>query len=197
MVVHLTTNASLMNGPETFQRAVYLIHSPGQLLPLIEWGLIFLPLIFHAVLGVWIARSGQSNSHQYRYTSNRRYTFQRWTGIIALVYLFFHILHLHGWAHFEVWLNIIRPLGFGQFAPYNAASTLVAAMNNWIWPPFYLVGVLACVYHLANGLWTAGITWGLWISPTAQARASKVCTVLGAGIGSDCNDSVVGSSVTG
>ncbi len=51
MVVHLTTNASLMNGPETFQRAVYLIHSPGQLLPLIEWGLIFLPLIFHAVTG--------------------------------------------------------------------------------------------------------------------------------------------------
>ncbi len=55
-------------------------------------------------------------------------------------------------------------------------------MNNWIWPPFYLVGVMACVYHLANGLWTAGITWGLWISPTAQARASKVCTVLGAGL---------------
>ena len=57
MVVHLGTNASLINGPETFQRAVYLIHSPGPLLPLIEWGGIFLPLIFHAVIGVWIART--------------------------------------------------------------------------------------------------------------------------------------------
>ncbi len=59
MVVHLTTNASLLNAPETFQRAVYLIHSPGKLLPLIEWGFIFAPLVFHAVLGVWIAKTGK------------------------------------------------------------------------------------------------------------------------------------------
>jgi succinate dehydrogenase / fumarate reductase cytochrome b subunit len=182
MVVHLTTNASLMNAPETFQRAVYLIHSPGKLLPLIEWGFIFAPLVFHAVLGVWIARTGQSNSSQYRFTSNKRYSWQRWTGFIALVYLFFHILHLHGWFHAEIWLDAIRPIGFGAFRPYNAASTLVVAMEGWVWPAFYLIGMLACVYHLANGLWTAGITWGLWISPAAQARATKLCAVLGLGL---------------
>jgi succinate dehydrogenase / fumarate reductase cytochrome b subunit len=183
MAVHLTTNASLLNAPETFQRAVYLIHSPGKLLPLIEWGLIFAPLIFHAVLGVWIARSGKSNSGQYRYASNRRYTWQRWTGIIALVYLFFHILHLHGWFHAELWLSGVRRLGFASFRPYNAASTLVEAMQGYVWPAFYLVGMLACVYHLANGLWTAGITWGLWISPQAQKRASKLCLAIGIGLG--------------
>ncbi len=179
MVVHLTTNASLMNGSETFQRAVYLIHSPGDLLPLIEWGGIFGPLVFHAVLGVWIARTGRMNDGQYKFVSNRRYSWQRWTGFIALVYLFFHILHLHGWFHSHIWLDAIRPVGFGTFRPYNAASTLVLAMNGWVWPAFYLVGVLCCVYHLANGLWTAGITWGLWISPAAQARATKVCSVIG------------------
>ncbi len=179
MVVHLTTNASLINGAETFQRAVYLIHSPGKLLPLIEWGGIFSPLIFHALLGVWIAKTGKLNSGQYRFASNRRYSWQRWTGFVALVYLFVHILHLHGWFHAEPWLGVIRPLGMGAFSPYNAASTLVAAMDGWAWPAFYLVGVLCCVYHLANGLWTAGITWGLWISPTAQARATKVCTAFG------------------
>lgn len=179
MVVHLTTNASLLNAPETFQRAVYMIHSPGKLLPLIEWGFIFTPLIFHAVIGVWIAKTGKSNSLQYRFASNRRYSWQRWTGFIALVYLFFHILHLHGWYHGELWLAGVRQLGFASFRPYNAASTLVAAMQGWVWPTFYLVGVLACVYHLANGLWTAGITWGLWISPQAQQRASKLCLAIG------------------
>ncbi len=182
MVVHLTTNASLLNGPETFQRAVYLIHSPGKLLPLIEWGLIFAPLVFHAAIGVWIAKTGTANSSQYQFTSNKRYTWQRWTGFIALAYLFFHILHLHGWFHAGFWLNAIHPIGFGSFRPYNAASTLVAAMQGWVWPPFYLIGMLACVYHLANGLWTAGITWGLWISPAAQARASKICVVIGLGL---------------
>ncbi|MEM6473785.1 MAG: succinate dehydrogenase, partial [Planctomycetota bacterium] len=42
MCVHLTVNSTLINGPETFQAAVFLIHSPGKLLPLIEWGAIFL-----------------------------------------------------------------------------------------------------------------------------------------------------------
>lgn len=182
MCVHLTTNASLLNGPETFQRAVFLIHSPGQLLPLIEWGGIFGPLVFHAVLGIWIAKTGRTNSSQYRFTSNKRYSWQRWTGFIALVYLFLHVMHLHGGVHFEGWMNAIDKIGFGQFRPYNAGSSLVYAMQRGygvIWPVIYLVGVLACVYHFINGLWTAGITWGLWISPKAQQRATKVCVALG------------------
>jgi succinate dehydrogenase / fumarate reductase cytochrome b subunit len=179
MVVHLTTNASLMNGPATFQRAVYAIHSFGKLLPLIEWGGIFLPLIFHAVLGVWIAKTGKMNDSQYRFASNRRYSWQRWTGFVALVYLFFHILHMHGWFHAHFWLDAISNFGLGVFKPYSAASTLVLAMQGWFWPGFYLIGMLCCVYHLANGLWTAGITWGLWISPAAQDRATKVCGAIG------------------
>ncbi|QEF99355.1 Succinate dehydrogenase cytochrome b558 subunit [Stieleria maiorica] len=182
MCVHLTTNASLLGSVEIFQRAVFLIHSPGPLLPLIEWGGIFLPLIFHAVLGIWIAKTGKTNSSQYRFTSNRRYSWQRWTGFIGLVYLFLHVMHLHGGVHAEGWMNAIDKIGFGQFSPYNAGSSLVAAMNlgyGVIWPVIYLVGVLALVYHFINGIWTAGITWGLWISPQAQARATKVCVALG------------------
>ena len=43
----------------------------------------------------------------------------------------------------------------------------------------YVVGTLSCVYHLANGLWTMGITWGVWTSAKAQARASVVCAAFG------------------
>ena len=179
MVVHLTTNASLINGTQTFQRAVYLIHAPGKLLPIIEWGAIFLPLVFHAVIGVWISKTGTYNSSQYTFTSNRRYVVQRITGIVALIYLFFHILHLHGWFHAPFWLDAVRGMGLANFRPYNAGSTLADAMNGWVWPLFYLIGVLSCVYHLANGLWTSGITWGLWVSPKAQQRATKVCSGFG------------------
>jgi succinate dehydrogenase / fumarate reductase cytochrome b subunit len=175
----LTTNASFLTGTETFQRAVYLIHSPGELLPIIEWSLIFAPLVFHAGIGIWISKTGRDNSQQYKFTGNRRYMIQRVTGIIALVFLFFHILHLHGWFHAGFWIDSVRAIGFGNFRPYNAGSTLAYAMNGWIWPAFYLIGVLSCVYHLANGLWTAGITWGLWISPAAQERATKACVAIG------------------
>lgn len=180
MLVHLTTNASLLNGVPTFQKAVMQIHSLGKLLPLVEWGFIFLPLLFHGLFGVWIIRSGRSNESQYPYTANRRYTWQRWTGVIALVFLLTHVFHLHGWFHFKPWLEYVaEPLGMAQFRPYNAASTLAEALDGFFWPAFYLIGVLACVYHLANGLWTAGITWGLWLTPAAQQRALKVCTGFG------------------
>jgi succinate dehydrogenase / fumarate reductase, cytochrome b subunit len=179
MVVHLTTNASLLNGTATFQRAVYLIHSAGKALPIIEWGFIFLPLLFHGIIGVWIIKTGKSNTSRYQFTNNKRYKWQRITGLIAFVFLMFHVLHLHGWVHLSPWVALGEKLGFAQFRAYNAASTLAIAMDGYFWPAFYLVGVLSCVYHLANGLWTAGITWGIWISETAQARATNMCAAMG------------------
>jgi succinate dehydrogenase / fumarate reductase cytochrome b subunit len=56
-------------------------------------------------------------------------------------------------------------------------------MKGYVWPVFYAVGILSCVYHLANGIWTFGITWGIWISPAAQKRASLVCAGFGVVLG--------------
>ncbi|MGV3485571.1 MAG: succinate dehydrogenase cytochrome b558 subunit [Planctomycetaceae bacterium] len=179
MVIHLTTNASLLNGVPTFQRAVYMIHSLGGMLPVVEWTLIFAPLLFHAIVGVWITKTGRFNNDRYKFTGNKRYKWQRITGLIAFAFLMIHVLHLHGWMQISPWLALGEKYGFAMFRPYNAASTLALAMDGYLWPTFYLAGVLACVYHLANGLWTAGLTWGLWVSAAAQKRASKVCLVLG------------------
>ena len=183
MTVHLLVNASLNNGAGEFQKNVNQIHSLGKFLLPVEWLFIFLPIIFHAAFGVWIIRSGKSNVDRYRYTSNFRYTMQRWTGVIAVFFIFFHVFHLHGWFHTDLWLkNMAEPLGMANFRPYNAASTLAQSLSGFVWPIIYLVGVLACVYHFANGVWTAGITWGLWISPKAQQWATYLCTAGGVGL---------------
>lgn len=183
MVVHLVTNASLLNAVASYQRAVYQIHGLGIVLPIIEWGFIFLPLLFHGLVGVWIVRTGKINTDHYRYAANKRYAWQRWTGLIALVFLLVHVFHMHGWFHATYWLDYIAtPLGMARFRAYSAASTLAEAMDGILWPTFYLIGVLACVFHLANGIWAAGITWGLWITAEAQARATKLCWVIGLGL---------------
>jgi succinate dehydrogenase / fumarate reductase cytochrome b subunit len=185
MCVHLLTNASLASGVDVFQNAVYAIHSLP-FLPVIEWVFIFLPIIFHAVAGVWITQSGHSNLSAYRLAGNRRYTWQRISGYIAIVFIFMHVFHLHGWFHADWWLQTVaEPLGMAQFDPYNAGSSLANAMKSLgiVWPVFYAVGVLACTYHLANGIWTAGITWGLWLTPKAQLRASYACLGFGVFIG--------------
>ena len=183
MVVHLLTNASVLDSPAAFQRAVYQIHSLGALLPLVEWVFIFIPILFHAVIGVVIIRGGLPNSSVYATEKNIRYTLQRSTGMIAFVFIVWHVFHMHGWFHFETWLEAVAwPLGGANFRPYNAASTLGAAMSGFVVPLLYAVGVLSCVYHLANGLWTMGITWGVWVSPGAQRRANVACIVFGLGL---------------
>ena len=58
MVVHLLTNSTILDSALTFQKNVYTIHSLGQILPLVEWVFIFIPLLFHAIFGVVIIRGG-------------------------------------------------------------------------------------------------------------------------------------------
>lgn len=185
MVVHLLTNASVLESSATFQKNVYAIHSLGAILPLIEWVFIFIPILFHAIFGVLIIRGGLPNSSTYKYTSNIRYTLQRATGMIAFVFIVWHVFHMHGWLHSEWWLNgVAHPLLGGMFSPYNAASSAAEAMRvSGIVPLLYAIGVLSCVFHLANGIWTFGITWGVWVTPAAQRWANVVCLVFGLALG--------------
>lgn len=184
MVVHLLTNASVLDSPATFQENVYRIHGLGSVLWIVEWGFIFLPIIFHAVFGVIIMRGALPNNGNYPYARNLRYTLQRVSGMIAFLFIFWHVFHLHGWFHWQWWINnVAEPLGGAQFRPYNAASSLRAAMDGFVVPALYAIGVLSSVFHLANGIWTMGITWGVWVSEAAQRRASWACLVFGLGLG--------------
>ena len=180
MTVHLLVNASVLDGPAAFQKNVYSIHALGRILPLVEWVFIFLPILFHAIVGVVIIRGGLSNSQNYPYSANIRYTLQRVSGMIAFVFIMWHVFHMHGWIHAEAWREVAGRFMGAQFAAYNATSTAAAAMQAfWIVPVLYAIGILASVFHLANGIWTMGITWGAWISPAAQRRALYVCGGFG------------------
>jgi len=181
MTVHLLTNASVLEGPGTFQGMVYRIHSLGSLLPIVEWGFIFLPILFHAILGFVIIFGGKMNYGTYRYGGNLRYTLQRITGIIAFLFIMWHVFHMHGWFHTEAWLaNVAEPMGGHQFRAYSAASTLGEAMTaSVVIPILYGIGVLSSIFHFANGIWTMGITWGVWTSAAAQRRANWVCSAAG------------------
>ncbi|MCE9528034.1 MAG: hypothetical protein K8R36_18495, partial [Planctomycetales bacterium] len=95
--------------------------------------------------------------------------------------------HADWWMH-----NVAEPLGGGKFKAFNAASTAGAALQgHLITDALYAVGVLSCVFHLANGIWTFGITWGLWVTPQAQQRANYACVAFGILLG------IVGLSALG
>jgi succinate dehydrogenase / fumarate reductase cytochrome b subunit len=180
MCIHLLTNASVLGGPQSFQNQVDSIHSLGPVLPLVEWTFIFLPIIFHAVVGVWIIRSGVSNAGSYHYSGVVRYTLQRATAWIALFFIFWHVFQMHGWFHNAWWLeNVARPLQGARFDADHATSSTALALQSPLVKVLYAIGMLSCVFHLANGLWTMGITWGVWTTARAQRRANYLCGAFG------------------
>ena len=98
----------------------------------------------------------------------------------AFAFIMVHVFHLHGWFHADIWLeNVVKPLGGAQFKPFNAASTAGEALQGIGYLVFYVIGVLSCVYHLANGIWTMGITWGIWTTPKSQHWANYPCAAFG------------------
>lgn len=175
LIFHLTTNVMVVfNTPEKdqFQAKVDMIHALGPLLVPVEIFGILLPLAFHAGLGVKIWLEGKSNVSQYRYGGNIRYTLQRVTGIIALVFILVHLWQMH-------WVG--APLGGHHFDADQASVTTARALQaTQAWAsPLYAIGIVSAAYHFANGIWTSLITWGITIGPTVQRKAGYVCAVLG------------------
>jgi succinate dehydrogenase / fumarate reductase cytochrome b subunit len=178
MVVHLLTNASVINGVSAFQENVDRIHSLGKALVIVEWTFIFIPLTFHAVVGWLIIAGAMPNASSYSYASNLRYTAQRATGIVAFVFIVFHVIQLHHF--FGAPFKEVGDMKLGaQFDPTHAASSAAVALQPLWVKIIYLVGMLSAVYHFSNGLWTQGITWGIWTSAPAQRRASWVSVFVG------------------
>lgn len=187
--VHLFTNAQMLwgqaeGGHSEFQHEVDFIHNLPYLLfiELSLWGAIG----FHAALGLWYTFTGKNNVKDYGYGGNIRYSLQRLTGIIALVFIFLHIATLRWRWDIFGWFTPFYGHG-GQApgvdhdwhdVPMSMPLTAYALQISWVVVFFYTVGVLAAVYHWANGLWTAAISWGLTITTASMKRWGYVCTAL-------------------
>lgn len=181
LFLHLCANATILAPGDVpgseFQRSVDSIHALGPLLIPVEIVGIFIPLAFHTLLGFQIMFSGSPNAQQYRYGSNIRFTLQRVTAVIAFFFILYHLWQLH-------WLGEF--FGGGRFHAHDELNNPTAAVTTAIqiqsapWVALvYAVGVLSVVYHLANGIWTSLITWGITIRPRSQKASGWVCAAIG------------------
>ncbi|MEM9752065.1 MAG: hypothetical protein AAF916_01630 [Planctomycetota bacterium] len=191
---HLFTNAQMIwgqdaEGNSSFQHEVDFIHNLPFLL-FIEIG-IWSAIAFHAGLGLFYTFSGKGNVKSYSYGDNVRYMLQRATGLIALVFIFFHIATLRWrWDILGIWDTPFYARGYQvpgmtetaggvlDKAPLSVPLTAYALQYSaWV-ALFYLIGVVAVVFHWANGLWTAAISWGLTISVGSMRKWGYACVGL-------------------
>jgi succinate dehydrogenase / fumarate reductase, cytochrome b subunit len=168
LLVHLLVNATIAQGKMSYQIQVNKIHDLP-FLPVIEWTFIYLPIIYHTIYGIWITFTGRPNVSNYPYGKNVFYLLQRISAFIIVLFILFHVLSFKYGA-------------FGinyAFDPLRALKTVAVHFEDQVLVWFvYPLGILASCFHLANGFWTAGITWGLTVSAAAQRRWGWVCVAL-------------------
>lgn len=178
LVVHLVVNATLIegarhSGPTVYQVQVDKIHSLP-FLTMVEWTFIYLPILYHTFYGIWITATGRPNVDRYAYAKNWFYVLQRISAFILVFFMVFHVLGMKGAFGGEIGRAL-------TFVPVDYATQSAARHFNaawWVWGFIYPIGILASCYHLANGFWTAAITWGLTVSKTAMRRWGAVCVML-------------------
>jgi succinate dehydrogenase / fumarate reductase cytochrome b subunit len=173
LIEHLLTNSLAWLGPEKFNEQVFWLHNLHYLLAL-EIIFIFLPLAFHAVYGVTIVLQARNNAHLYPYLDNWRFLLQRWSGVIVLLFVLVHLYHFRfaHWFGGEMYPHHPDPFGLT-----HRGFTSIAP--GFMWFPVYAIGLIAAVYHFANGICTFCITWGITVSVASRKRMSVLAGGLG------------------
>jgi succinate dehydrogenase / fumarate reductase cytochrome b subunit len=158
---HFWSNSSVLVGPSKYDSVSQELQTiPFR--PLVELAVIVLPILFHGGYGVYIWLSGRSNLSQYPWVGNWMYSFQRYTGLVAFVFI--------GW-HFYT-----ERLLTGGRSTYDSVR---ADMLNPFYLAFFVIGIVCSSFHLGVGIWNFLCKWGL----AATVRAQRVAGQLGALVG--------------
>jgi succinate dehydrogenase / fumarate reductase cytochrome b subunit len=167
LVFHLWENSQSRLGAAHYNERVVGALKGLNYLPVIELVLIALPLLFHAGYGLAIIGSGRAEPLRYGFLRNRLYWLQRVSGVALILFLLLHV-------------GLTRIAGLLDPA---IGADLFGHMQQALSQPMlfalYLAGLLLAVFHLANGLSTAAIAWGLTASAEAQRRFGWLCTGTG------------------
>ncbi|MBI3316663.1 MAG: succinate dehydrogenase [Candidatus Omnitrophica bacterium] len=164
LLEHMFSNALIIKGPAAYNEQIAFLSG----LPYVIWleiFFIYLPILFHAFYGFYVMFTGKSNLIWYPYPANWMYFLQRASGVITFVYVFYHFYHTRG-------VNLL----YGTEVSFARMQEL---MKNPAIFWFYIVGLLAVMFHFANGLWGFFISWGITIGPKSRAVSGVLCAGLG------------------
>ncbi len=168
--IHLWNNLSAFRGPDAWEQSVTSYpHPVAQLLTAI---VVLLPLVLHSVWGFGRLLTTRPNNVRYGFFANLKYLLQRLSAVGVMLFIGAHL-----------WLALLHPrLVEGHAEPFadiahemrTHAPTLIV----------YVLGTLGVCYHLANGLSTFAMGWGVVTSRRALiklniASASVFVVLLG------------------
>src|SRR5690625_3432542 len=90
VVQHLIVNHFVVYGEESFNKAASFMGNLSSVL-LLDTFVIYLPILFHAILGVYIVLDAKNNVKRYGYLRNLLFFFHRISGIITFLFIIVHV----------------------------------------------------------------------------------------------------------
>lgn len=167
LIQHFLINYFAVYGEEQFNTAVHVVESLPFLLTL-EIFVIYLPILYHGILGVNIALKSKNNVARYGHFRNWMFYLQRITGIITFLFILWH-----------VWETRIRvALGYEKL-DFNL---MVSIFESPYMIVIYIIGIISTTFHFANGLWSFLVTWGITQTPKSQKIATYVTVFIFIGL---------------
>ena len=161
---HLWANLAAFQGADAWQKSVTEYSHP--LAQLFTALIALLPIVLHTIWGLSRMFVARPNNVRYGFYANFKYALQRLSAIGLLGFLGAHIwlAMLHPRiteGHAETFADISHEM-------HHHGPTLVV----------YLLGTLGVSYHLANGLQTFAMGWGLVGSQKALRKFEGVVIAL-------------------
>ncbi len=161
---HLSLNFTATGGEETYNNATGMMELiPHWLLLIVEWVVIYIPLLMHGLYGVYIAFTATNNAKRFSTFRNWMFVLQRFTGVFLVIFIAWHIFQT----------RIQKALG--AEVNFNMMEEIVA--NPWMLT-FYIVGIISATLHLSNGIWSFLVSWGITQSPKSQKIATYVTMIF-------------------
>ena len=165
LVFHLSLNFTAVGGEDLYNKATGMMELvPHAVLLAMEWIIIYIPLMFHAFYGVFIAFTATYNVKRFSTFRNWMFALQRFTGIFLVVFVVWHLLQT----------RIQKALG--EEVNFNMMVDIVA--DKPLMLLFYIVGILSATFHLSNGLWSFLVSWGITQSRKSQHVATYITMVF-------------------
>lgn len=166
ILTHAITNfGAYEGGDQGFRDSVSRIND----LPLViflEIFVIWLPLLFHGVYGLYIAYQAQPNLGHFKTERNWRFVLQRVSGVVAFVFIIWHV--------YTTRLQIL----FGNATHDDLGGIMHELVTQPSFFVFFTIGVIATTFHFANGVWAFLVSWGITVGPRAQRISSYICMGL-------------------
>lgn len=175
LLFHLFENGQILLSAERFEAQVAFIEGFGWMILPVEI-LLLGSLLFHGVYGFFIVQDARPNLVSWPRARNWQYFFQRVTGVVAFFFIGWHVWQTRA-QYYMGHYGFIEAVHVS--AEWMAQNIWGATGQNWITATAYLVGVVASVLHLTNGLFNMGISWGITVGHRAQAASFAIFTGLG------------------